>query len=234
MKHINKQGIVIQGPTNYCREVAPQYNDCHPVVWATWSDEPKENIEYLQSTNIKVILIDKPAKPGYLNVNMQTVSTITAVDYITEKYGVEEIFKTRGDILINNVPKLLEILKGKPAAFLATCKEGARGDLYYELVYPHYSHDYPDNFFFYGTVANIYNAFNFYMEEISIIPPEALIAYNLMLGMGAEFKLNFEHMKSLGIYFYYRDCISNNISLHLIKRDENILKTYSNTNTYDW
>lgn len=234
MKNINKQGIVLQGPTMYCREVAPQYSECSPVVWATWIDEPKENIDYLKTTNIEVILIDKPSNPGYLNINMQTVSTIAAIEYITKKYKVDELLKTRGDVIINKVPKLLEILKGNSAAFLATCREGARSELYYELVYPHYSHDYPDNFFFYGTVENVHGAFNFFLEDWAPIPPESLITYHLMQTMGIKFNLDFEYMKENGIYFYYRDCIENNITLYLPKRNEDIMKTYSNEKLYVW
>jgi hypothetical protein len=34
------QGIVIQGPTDYYKEVADFYSIYPNVVWATWSDEP--------------------------------------------------------------------------------------------------------------------------------------------------------------------------------------------------
>jgi hypothetical protein len=34
-----KQGIVIQGPTEYYKELADYYSQFENVVWATWNDE---------------------------------------------------------------------------------------------------------------------------------------------------------------------------------------------------
>jgi len=226
------QGIVLQGPTTYCKEIINQYEGIPNVVWSMWEDEPQENIEFIKKY-IPVVLNKKPIFPGYLNINMQTVSTLTGIKYLQER-GVTEILKTRGDISISNVSKLLNILKGKKAAFTATCKEGIRTDIYYELIYPHFSHDYPDNFFLYGTTQNVYNAFNFYIEEIAYIPPESLIAYHLMEGMGVEFNLNFEYMKSKGIYFYFKDCLENGIILDWLKQKKSLNEMYLETENFNW
>lgn len=230
-----KQGVAIQGPTQWCKPTADSYSklDC-PVVWATWVDEPPENIDYIKSTGIKVILVEKPNFSGFLNINMQSVSAIASIKYLIEEYGVDEILKARGDVLVSNPSKLLEILKGKQAAFIGTCKEGARRDIYYELIYPHHSHDYPDNNFLYGTSENVFNAFNFEMEEFQPIPPESLVAYHLMDSMGVEFNLGFEYMKSKGIYFYFKDIIENNIEITWLKHNSSINETYLNTEEYDW
>lgn len=38
------QGIVIQGPTDYCYETIPEYKDIPNVVFSTWDDEPLEKL----------------------------------------------------------------------------------------------------------------------------------------------------------------------------------------------
>lgn len=232
------QGIAIQGPTQFYTHIADSYSSLlkkgYPVVWATWEDEPKKNIDYIRNTGIEVILLPKPSFPGYLNINMQTVSAIAAINHLISNYQVKEILKARGDVLVNKPLDLLKILKGKQAAFIGTCKEGVRKDIYYELVYPHYSHDYPDNNFFYGSSQNVHSAFNFYIEELAFIPPESLVAYHLMQEMGVEFNLNFEYMKSKGIHFYFKDCLDKNITFFWLKHNTSINETYLNTTEYDW
>ena len=68
------QGIVIQGPTNLCKEVVSSYKDIPNVVWSTWDDEPQENITFI-SQFMPVVLNKKPDFGGYLNINLQTLST---------------------------------------------------------------------------------------------------------------------------------------------------------------
>jgi hypothetical protein len=218
------QGIVIQGPTNYCKEISPLYKDTPNVVWATWEDEPIENINFIKQY-VDIVLCQKPYFPGYLNINMQTVSTTAGIKYLQEK-GVTEILKTRGDLHIPDVNKMLSLLKGKKAAFMVLCKEGVRPS-YYELIYNHFSHDYPDNLCTYGTTENIYNAFNFTIESPDSIPPESLIAYHLLVGMGIEFNLNYEYLINNGIYFFLNDLLINNIDIIWLKHNYNITKDHS-------
>ncbi len=52
-----KQGIVIQGPTEYYKELTDHYSQLNNVVWATWDDESKTNYDYISSKDIKVILL---------------------------------------------------------------------------------------------------------------------------------------------------------------------------------
>ncbi len=225
------QGIVIQGPTNFCKEVAPLYKDIPNVVWSTWEDEPVENIEFIKQF-IPVVLCEKPSFPGYLNINLQNVSTVKGILYLQEK-GVTEILKTRGDISISDVQKVLNFLKNKPAAFMVICKKGAR-PLYYEFEYHHFFHDYPDNFFHYGTTENILNSFNFSVENLAVIPPESLIAYHLLQGMGVDFKLDYQHFIDNGIYFFMNDLLEHDIKIHLIKRDQDLVKIHSNKEHYSY
>lgn len=226
------QGIVIQGPTNYYKEIVPIYKDIPNVVWSTWEDEPVENIEFINQ-HMSVVLCQKPDFPGFLNVNMQTISTSKGTDYL-KKQGVTEILKTRGDIIITNLSIFLDKLKGKEMAFLAIAKEGARKDLYYELVYPHYSHNYPVDLVLYGSTENVSSAFNFTINEHVLIPPEALIAYSFLEGKNIEFKLTYQHFINNNVYFFLNDCIENNIELKWIKHNYGNLVEWHNTSNYDF
>jgi hypothetical protein len=209
------QGIVIQGPTHYWNQIIEPFKNIPNVVWSTWDDEPEENLKNIEQY-IPVVLSPKPSFPGYLNINMQTTSTFKGVQYLKSK-GITEILKTRGDIRIKNLEKLMSCLKGKEMAFLAICKEGVRTDIYYELEYSHYSHDYPSDQVIYGFTPNIENTFNFQVEEISSIPPESLIAYSYLISKDEKFLLDYEYLKEKNVYFYMRDCIKNDIELFLVK-----------------
>ena len=226
------QGIVIQGPTNYYKEVLKSYKNVPNIVWSTWDDEPLENIEYIKKY-IPVVLNKKPSFSGHLNINMQTISTIGGVNYLKEK-GINEILKVRGDVIITDIIKFLSILKGKDMAFLAIAKEGIRKDLYYELVYRHYSHDYPVDLVVYGTTQNVENSFNFIIEENQFIPPEALVLYNFLIGNNLEYKSTYNHLINNGVYFYLNDCIDNKIELNWLKHNDDLVKMHNNKINYEF
>lgn len=226
------QGVVIQGPTNYYKEVVECYKNIPNVVWSTWDDEPSENIEYI-SKYIPVVLNQKPLFPGYLNINMQTVSTMGGVNYLKGK-GINEILKVRGDIVVTNIIKFLSILKGKNMAFVAIAREGVRNDLYYELVYRHYSHDYPTDLVVYGATQNIENAFDFLVEELYYIPPEALILYNFLEKNNLEYKSTYDYLVDNGVYFYLNDCVNNQIELNWLKHNNDLVKMHNNKIDYEF
>ena len=66
-----KQGIVIQGPTDFYKEITDHYSQYDKVVWATWNDESSVRLDYIKSKGIDVVLVEKPTDLGYMNVNMQ-------------------------------------------------------------------------------------------------------------------------------------------------------------------
>jgi len=226
------QGVVIQGPTNYYKEVLKSYKNVPNVVWSTWDDEPLENIECIKKY-IPVVLNKKPLFPGYLNVNMQTTSTIGGVDYLKEK-GITEVLKVRGDVIITDVFKFLSLLKGKDMAFLAMCKEGVRNDLYYELIYRHYSYDYPVDLVVYGGISNVRKAFDFYIEEFKPIPAEALMLYNFLAKNNLEYTPSYNYLIDNGVYFYLNDCVNNGIKLNWIKHNNDLVKMHNNNNIYNF
>ena len=52
-----KQGIVIQGPTEYYKEIADYYSQFNNVVWATWNDESVIRLDYIRDKGIEIILV---------------------------------------------------------------------------------------------------------------------------------------------------------------------------------
>jgi hypothetical protein len=222
------QGIVIQGPTNYYEQVVSCYKDTPNVVWSTWEDEPQENIDFIKKY-IPVVTNKKPLVPGYLNINFQLVSTFNGINYLENK-GITEILKVRGDTIITNLDIFLNKLKGKEMAFLAIAKEGVRKDIYYELVYPHYSHDYPVDLVIYGSIESMLNAFGTIIEENIPIPPEAIISYNFLVGRKSDFILTYNHFIKNNVYFYMNDCIENNIEINWLKHKSDIVKGHNSSN----
>ena len=49
--------------------------------------------------------------------------------------------------------------------------------------------------------------FDFQIDEIIPVPPEALIAWNYMTNKGIEFKLDYQSMVDGGISFFLQECL---------------------------
>ena len=227
-----KQGIAIQGPTDYYKELADYYSQFENVVWATWNDESLTRLDYIRSKGIEVVLVSKPEVPGYMNVNMQIKSSFAGVHYLEGK--VDEILKLRSDTVVTNLDKLLPRLQGKQLSFAATCKTGARKDIAYDLVYYHDSHDYPADNVIYGKVEDLLLMFDFQIDEMLAIPPESLITWNYMVNKGMTFHLSYENMIHEGISFFLQDCLDENVEINWLKRGVNLVDWYKDRTVYDW
>ena len=227
-----KQGIVIQGPTEYYKELTDYYSKFDNVVWATWNDESITRLDYIRSKGIKIILVEKPKIFGHMNVNMQVKSTFAGVCYLEDK--VDEILKVRSDTIITNLDRLLLRLQGRQLSFMATCKTGIRKDLTYDLVYYHDSHDYPADNVIYGKVEDLKLMFDFQIDEMLFIPPEALITWNYMVNKGIEFKLDYQTMVDNGISFFLQDCLDKNVEVNWLKKGVNLIDWYKDKTVYDW
>jgi len=227
------QGVVIQGPTDYCRDILPDYKDIDNVIVSTWEGEPEENIDFIISLDIPIIQSPKPTIPGHLNVNMQAMSSYAGVD-ILKTLGVTEVLKIRNDIKVSNITKFLEVLKGDKLSFLALAKEGVRTDLAYSLGYMHYSHDYPVDLIVYGDVDEVGKAFNFQVPPGLAAPPEAIIMYNWCIENNIEFNLNYEYLLNQGVSFFMDKCLENNIQLDWVKRGFDIVETHKNKTYYNY
>ena len=227
-----KQGIIIQGPTEYYKELADYYSKFENVVWATWNDESVVRLDYIRNKGIEVILVKKPEVSGYINVNMQVKSSFAGVNYLENK--VDEALKVRSDTIITNLDKLLPRLQGKQLSFMATCKTGVRKDLAYDLVYYHDSHDYPADNVVYGKIEDLKLMFDFQIDEMLPIPPEALIAWNYMTNKGIEFKLDYQTMVDGGISFFLQECLDENVEVNWLKKKVNLVDWYKAKEVYDW
>ena len=227
-----KQGIVIQGPTEYYKEIADYYSQFNNVVWATWNDESVIRLDYIRNKGIEVILVKKPEVLGYINVNMQVKSTFAGVSYLEGK--VDEALKVRSDTIVTNLDKLLPRLKNRQLAFMATCKTGVRKDLAYDLVYYHDSHDYPADNVIYGKIEDLKLMFDFQIDEMLPIPPEALIAWNYMTNKGIEFKLDYQTMIDGGISFFLQECLDEGVEVNWLKKKVNLVDWYKAKEVYDW
>jgi len=227
-----KQGIVIQGPTEYYKELADYYSKFENVVWATWNDESLARLDYIRSKGIEIILVEKPKVFGYMNVNMQAKSTFEGVSYLEGK--VDEALKVRSDTIVTNLDRLLPRLKNKQLSFAATCKTGVRKDLAYDLVYYHDSHDYPSDNIIYGKIEDLKLMFDFQIEEILPVPPESLITWNYMTNKGIEFKLDYQTMVDNDISFFLQDCLDKNVEVNWLKQKVNLVDWYKDKKIYDW
>jgi len=226
------QGIVLQGPTDYYKEVADHYSKFDNVVWAIWDDEYQFQIDYIKSKGIEVILVKKPLYPGYLNVNLQVKSTFEGIKALEGK--VDEILKVRSDTIISNLDHLLDSLKGRQLSFMATCKEGVRKDLEYHLIYHHTSHDYPSDNIIYGKIEDMLLMFDFQIDEMLPIPPEALIIWNYMENKNMEFKLNYQNLIDNDISFFTDICLDKEVGVYWLKMAVNLVDWYKDKTIYDW
>ena len=225
-----KQGIVIQGPTEYYKELTDYYSQFGNVVWATWNNEPVTNLDYIRSKGIEVIVIEPPTFPGYMNVNMQLASSYAGVKHL----DVDEILKVRSDTIVTNLDKLLPRLQGRKMAFMATCKKGVRKDIAYDLVYYHDSHDYPADNVIYGKKDDLEDMFNFQIDEMLQIPPESLITWNYMVNQDMAFHLSYDNMVNEGISFFTQDCLDENVEVNWLKRKVNLVDWYKSKEVYDY
>jgi len=225
-----KQGILIQGPTEFYKELTDHYSKFDNVVWSTWNNESIVRLDYIKSKGIKVILVEPPKFPGYMNVNMQLRSTYEGL----MAHNVDEIFKVRSDTIVTNLDKLLPKLKGQQLSFMATCKEGVRGDIVYDLVYLHTSHDYPADNVIYGNIDELKLMFDFQIDELLSIPPEALIAWNYMTNKGIDFRLNYDTMVNNGMNFFLKECLEEDVEVNWLKRGVNLVDWYKDTTVYEW
>jgi len=228
-----KQGIVIQGPTEYYKELADYYSQFENVVWATWNDESIIRLDYIRDKGIEVILLEKPTISGYMNVNMQLASSYAGVNRLFE-LGVDEALKVRSDTIVTNLDKLLPRLQGKKLAFMATCKTGIRKDIAYDLVYYHDSHDYPADNVVYGKIEDLLLMFDFQINELLAIPPEALITWNYMISQNMTFHLSYENMVHEGISFFLQECLDENVEVNWLKRGVNLVDWYKDKTVYEW
>jgi hypothetical protein len=216
-----KQGIIIQGPTEFYKKVCEVYCQVDNVIWSTWDDEPVENINFITQKGIHVILNRKPEYNGYLNINLQSLSTLKGVEYFKEK-GFTEVIKVRGDILFYNIDKVLPHLHKKEIAFLGLNNPLYKPELAYYLDYYHHGFDFTTDHVVFGEINNMYNAFNYYIDIHNPVPPEAIILRNYLFSKG-DTNFDYNNLINKGVYFFAKDCLENGSDIIWLKDNWNFL-----------
>jgi len=128
--------IVFQGPTTYCDQVLKNFSSKCETIYSTWFDEPKENLEFIESKVSKLILNEYPEYVGKNNINKQCVSTKNGILAANNEF----IFKSRTDILFSNVDLLMQKIASSHIADISFL-------CYYTFATPHQITD----FFSYGS-----------------------------------------------------------------------------------
>jgi hypothetical protein len=79
-----------------------------PMVLSTWRKEVDEIHDELKNLDIDIIETERPAYPGYGNINLQITSAINGINH-SLKYNPKFLLKTRTDIFLSS-PNFLETL----------------------------------------------------------------------------------------------------------------------------
>jgi hypothetical protein len=215
------QGIVIQGPTEYYKEMGDFYSQFDNIVWSTWEDEPNEHLDYISNKGIPLILNKKPDYSGYLNLNYQCHTTFSGINYF-KKQGFTEVIKLRSDIIFTNINLVLPNLSGREIAFLNLNNPVYKPYLAYYLDYYHIGLDFPSDHIVFGKIDNMFNAFNYYVSYNDPVPPESIILRNYLLTKGNN-SFEYNNLMNQGVYLFARDCEENKCQIIWLKNKWNLL-----------
>lgn len=108
---IKKVFVIIQGPTTYAKEMIDTYSG--DIIWSTWIDEPKHNIDIINQSSFKLILNEHPKHAGYWNINKQILSTYRGIVEIENTRVIPPssiILKIRSDYVVTNFEKFIKEL----------------------------------------------------------------------------------------------------------------------------
>jgi hypothetical protein len=76
--------------------------------------------------------------------------------------------------------------------------------------------------------------FDFQIDELMPIPPEALITWNYMTSKNLTFHLSYKNMINEGITFFLKDCLDENVEVNWLKRKVNLVDWYKDKTVYEW
>lgn len=204
--------IVIQGPTKFYREILNNTCDNFNYIWSTWSSEPKENLEEIKKTKVKLITQDLPSNMGYGNINAQTLSTSLGILESKTEY----VMKIRSDMIFSNLPELISSFdKNKRLSF---------------LCYHNFQGGYPVDYICFGSKIEMENYWNYFQKEDSSIFAEMQLLENYLKNNNNSGK-NFESLSEIFHFFLGSLNESNEIiwlknNLHLSSYKEDPLYKY--------
>lgn len=196
-------GICIQGPTDYWLEVSTFWKqfDC-PVVWSTWDTEPARNVLNIERTGIEVILSTPPTYAGYLNYNLQSLSTRVGMERLRER-GVVDAVKVRSDSVMYGIERMWDLMVGCDIGFMfshnpAVCPEVA---YYLDGVY-HNGIDFPHDHIVFGSVDTLEHVFGGHSAWNIPVPPEALLLKRWLDYRGLAHDFSPDYLRANGVRYW--------------------------------
>ncbi len=181
--------IVIQGPTDYYKEILLNLSPNQHYIWSTWDDEPKNNLNAI-AEKINLVTSIKPSFPCIANVNLQCLSTVRGI----ESANSEFVFKTRGDMIFSNIDLLMDII-------MANNKE---------MSFIHYGNppQQVGDFFVFGKKDKSLSFWNHHFTDFGITAPEMRLT-NLYKNRIAP-NDSFEELMSR--FFFFRNHLVPNVN----------------------
>ena len=106
---MSKIFTVIQGGTNYVNLLLQQYEGLPNIVWVTQDSQPKENLEKIENSNIKLVRYKDLAFYGEKNINLQIKSTSVGLDY-AKAQGATHVLKIRSDLIFKDHASFTDVM----------------------------------------------------------------------------------------------------------------------------
>lgn len=98
-----KIGIIIQGPTTHVDKMISTYFGYKHVLWSTWKSEPKENLNKIRQSKIKLLTNNLPKHAGVGHVNYQCLSTYNGIKELAKNKNIQIFVKCRQDLVVDNL-----------------------------------------------------------------------------------------------------------------------------------
>lgn len=202
--------VIYQGTTSYCNQIPKIKRDIiDDIIFSTWDDEPKENIDILISKGYKIITSKKPENFGFHNINLQTTSTLEGIKKSKNDY----VLKIRSDMIIDPIEKFLNILfKKNKMSF---------------LCFHDYNSGYVCDYINYGNKIDMMLWWDYLQKGASNTPPEIQLLKNFLNKKNISYEYyNYPKIKNI-FDFFLLDIDKQNVNINWLKNKIN-LNSYLN------
>lgn len=215
-------GIAIQGPTKYYKEISCFYSqfDCH-IVFTTWKNEPAENVLYLERSGIHMELIDAPKYNGYLNVNMQSLSSVHGLKYLKDKFNVSSALKIRSDSMIFGLESLWPKIYDCEISWAHIYNPKEDPNWAYNLHgKTHIGMDWTVDYAVFGKIDNLIYLYDWVIDFNLPIPPESLYMMRYLEYKNMDHNFDIEYLKQAGAIFFAKYFVETNSDLYCMKYNQ--------------
>lgn len=166
---LSKVAIVIQGPVldlNFLLGSIKHYKSNFPkstIIVSTWKGLDKDVLKKLELAGAKVILSSKPNYNGYLNINLQVVSSLNGINY-AKKLKCQFVLKTRTDNRLFSNSLLYDLLN----LYELYCLNNNTSRIIINTqIRTAYFPFFPSDFFIFGHIENLTKLFSVPLQKIS-------------------------------------------------------------------